>query len=182
MNRNTGTCWRVLAIASGLLIAAAGAVHAQTQMGQKYQPFNVKTGLWQNTNTYTMAGNMPIPAGAMDKLTPEQRARMQEAMKGSMGTKTFTNNHCVTKEDLQNPFSGKEGTWTILESTGSSAKGKVSCQEQGIQLDGTGEFEAVDAEHMKGSAHLTSTGGGNTMTTDVSFTSKWMGASCKGAQ
>jgi len=180
MKLNPARCWRVLAVACALFIAAMSPARAQTTMGKKYQPFDVKPGLWQTTSTFTIAGDMPIPAGMMDKMTPEQRARAEEAMKANMGTRTVTTSHCVTKENLQNPFTGKECTWTLLESTGSRAKGNVSCEEEGMKLTGTGEFEAVDAEHMKGTAHLVSTAGGRSMTTDDAFTSKWQGADCKG--
>ncbi|PYV55544.1 MAG: hypothetical protein DMG97_25910 [Acidobacteria bacterium] len=33
-------------------------------------------------------------------------------------------------------------------------------------------------ESVKGSGHMTATAGGRTMNSDVSFTSKWLGASC----
>jgi len=180
MKLNTASS--ILSAAAVGLLTFCNPAQAQTQMGKKYQPFDVKPGLWQTTSNFTIAGDMPIPAGMLDKMTPEQRARAEAAMKANMGTKTYNTSHCVTKENLQNPFSDKQCTWTLVESTGSKAKGNVSCEEQGIKLTGTGEFEALDSEHMKGSAHMVTTGGGRSMTTDDTFTSKWMGADCKGEQ
>lgn len=55
---------------------------ATSQSEVKHQPLNIKTGLWETTSTLKMSGDMPIPAGMLDKLTPEQRARLDERMKG----------------------------------------------------------------------------------------------------
>src|SRR5690348_14518665 len=72
--------------------------------GVKLQPMNVKPGLWETTTTITVAGEMPIPAEVLNRLTPEQRARMEARMKANSSGHTNTNTHksCVTKEDLEN--------------------------------------------------------------------------------
>jgi hypothetical protein len=44
----------------------------------KIQPLNVKLGLWETTHTTTTSGQMPIPPEMLAKLTPEQRAKMEE--------------------------------------------------------------------------------------------------------
>jgi hypothetical protein len=99
-------------------------------------------------------------------------------MKGNGATQTITDKHCVTQQDLQHPLNEQHCTWTIVESSSSRARGSVVCEDEGIRMTGTGSFEAIDPEHMKGSAQLTSSGSGRTMTTDATFTSKWLGASC----
>ena len=166
------------------LLLAGGMVTAFAQeTGAKFQPFNVKPGLWQKTSTFKMSGAPPIPAGMLDKLTPEQRARFEERMKASSSGNTRTENDkdCFTKEQLQKPmnFSDKQCKWTVLESTSTKAKGRVSCEAEGMQLNGSGEFEAPDQEHIRGSEHVTSSGGGNEMTVDGTFSFKWLSASCK---
>jgi hypothetical protein len=110
---------------------------------------------------------------------------MDERMKtNSAGhTGTTTDRSCITREDLEKPINfNKECTWTILESTSTKAKGTVSCEAQGMRMNGTGEFEAPDPEHLKASIHTTSTDGGHTMTIDGTFTSKWLAASCEKEQ
>jgi hypothetical protein len=172
-----------------LTFVVMASVSAQTEKnvrGVKYQPLNVKTGLWERTLTLKRGGSMPIPVGMLDKLTPEQRARLEARMNASSSanSRTQTEKVCVTKEQLEQPinFSDQDCTWTILESTSKRASGNVSCRSQGITAAGTGNFEAPDQEHMKGSAHLVSSGGGNTMTTDANFASKWLSASCGNVQ
>ncbi|HEX3105853.1 MAG TPA: DUF3617 domain-containing protein [Terriglobales bacterium] len=173
-----------------LVLASAASLFSQTQksegpQGVKYQPLSLKPGLWEKTTTITRTGAMPIPPEMLNRLTPEQRARMDERMKtNSAGhTGTTTDRSCITREDLEKPINfNKECTWTILESTSTKAKGTVSCEAQGMRMNGTGEFEAPDPEHLKASIHTTSTDGGHTMTIDGTFTSKWLAASCEKEQ
>ncbi len=66
-------------------------------------PMNVKTGQCESTITSETSGQLPIPQEMLDKLTPEQRAKMEAAMKarGGQGDCTTTYKRCVTNEDLQ---------------------------------------------------------------------------------
>lgn len=176
-----------LIFAAPTLPSQTGPAHAPVvQQGVKYQPLDVKPGLWEKTATYKIAGNLPIPAGMLDKLTPEQRARFEARMnaRSSGNTRTSTEQSCVTRQQLEDPidFGDKNCTLTILESTTSKASGNIVCKLQGMEMSGKAEFLAVDQEHITGSEHVTSTGGGNSMTTDVSFTSKWLGSNCGNAQ
>lgn len=154
--------------------------------GVKYQPLNIKPGLWERTVTYKIVGDSPIPAGMLDKLTPEQRSRFQARMDASSAANTRTNTErvCITKQQVEKPvdFSDKECTWTILESTSTRANGKVSCHSSGITMSGTGDFAAPDPEHLKGSAHMTSTGNGNKISSDATFTSRWIQSNCGNVQ
>ena len=154
-----------------------------SQGGKKWQPLNVKPGLWESTRTWTTGGQMPIPAGMLERLTPEQRARFEERMKANSAAKTHkeTDKRCVTKEDLQRPprFTERaDCSWTLSESNATRAKGSATCQVEGMTMTGNGEFQAPDQEHMAATIHLTSTGGGHSMTTDATIASKWLGASC----
>jgi hypothetical protein len=179
---------RTIAVAFVTVFITATAC-AQTQKntpesvhGAKYQPLNIKPGLWERTFTHTVAGEMPIPAEMLNRLTPEQRARMEERMKANSAahSQTTTEKYCVTKEDVEKPFNpgAKECTWTILESTSTKARGTMSCEAYGAKLRGNGEFDAPDPEHVKGTIHTTSTGGGHSMTVDGTFSSKWLSPSC----
>src|SRR4051794_18305857 len=106
---------RLLALVFGLCIAAAIPAFAQQVTGKHFEPLNMKLGLWQTSSNFSNAGEMPIPPEMLEQMTPAQRAQAQALS----GAKSFTSTSCVTKENLQNPFTGKECTWTILESTAS---------------------------------------------------------------
>lgn len=151
----------------------------------KFQPLNVKTGLWETTWSITTNGQMPIPAEALARMTPQQRARFEATMKArqSQGakTRTLTEKNCLTKEDLnKEPFSDndKSCTRTLVSSTGSKAEMRVNCVHEGLKSSGTVQVEALNSEHVKGSSHMVATGGGHTMNSSSSFSSKWIGAAC----
>ena len=166
--------------------------NANPQAGQpagvKLQPMNVKPGLWESTTTMNIAGEMPVPAEVLNRLTPEQRARMEARMKANSNGHTNTDTHksCVTKEDIENQrlhLGDSNGcTQTIISSTSTSAKANISCEVEGMTGNGTYEVEALDPEHIQGTSHATMTGNGQTRNVDGKFTSKWLGASCEGVK
>jgi uncharacterized protein DUF3617 len=174
----------------GLLFTVIGATPAwpQTQKsapsGAKLQPLNIKPGLWESTRTIKRTGETPIPAELLNRLTPEQRARMEERMKAnSAGHETTeTEKHCVTREDLEKDrlkiAETQECTTTVLNSTSTSLKGKLVCDTQGVHATGTLDLTAADPEHVSGSYHSTMDGNGRTMHVEGAWTSKWLGASC----
>jgi len=169
-----------------LLMGGSRAALAQ-QAGSpevKLQPLDIKIGLWETTRTFKTVGELPIPAATLDKLTPEQRARLQERMSANSAghSNTTTDKHCVTKAELEQRklevSASKECRPTVTTSTSSVAKGKLSCEIEGMRGSATFEAEALDPEHVKGSAHGSMSGGGHTLNFDGSFSSKWLGSAC----
>jgi hypothetical protein len=64
------------------------------------ESLNLKPGAWETTGTTTSSGSK-IPPHLADKFTPEQRAKMEEALKASDGKPmTTTEQSCITKKDL----------------------------------------------------------------------------------
>ena len=168
------------------LNAAAQTRDSQsTEQSKAKIHLNVKPGLWEQTVNMKVSGEAPVPPGMLNRLTPEQRARMEERMKANSAahTRTTTDKHCLTEEELRkNEFlgsgEGKECTSTITTSTSTSAKGTISCETEGITMTGALEILAPDPEHANGSWHAKSNGGGHTMNVDSTFSSKWLGSSC----
>ena len=96
-------------------------------------------------------------------------------------TSTDTSKHCVTKEDLEKSDFGQgkgECTYTIQTSTSTEAKGKYSCNMEGMKVNGAVDITAPDSEHIKGSSQGSLSGNGRTMNVETTFTSKFLGASC----
>lgn len=188
----------IATISMGSLAASAqtqrtkGTEHraVASQASIKLQPLNVKLGLWETTTTIARTGAMPLPAGMLARLTPEQRARLEERMKAHSGanTSTTTDKHCLTKEELEKgadfgeEMKGANCTRTVTASSSTVAKGNFSCEVQGMRADGTLEIEAPDPEHVKGIWHGIAAGNGNSMKVDNTFSSKWLGSSCRGAE
>ncbi len=170
---------RTRIIVATLLISIA--VLAQ----EKLQRLNVKTGLWEVTTTINRQGHTPIPAALLDRLTPEQRARMEARLKAQpdQHTSTITHQDCVTEEDLQkmSAFSKNpnfECTQKVLSSTSTVAEVHMDCQGEGIKANGTMRLQALSSENVKGSVKMTAIGNGQTMNTDSEFTSRWVSATC----
>ncbi len=166
----------------GFVVISAIAVWA----ADKSIALNVKTGLWESTTTIKVGGEIPLPPGMLERLTPEQRARLEERMKSNSGerTNTFTERHCLTKEELQKGFKlggtpkDAECTQTILTSTSTKAEVRMVCTIENIRGEGTIEVEASDPENVKGSGHMAANGNGHAMESSSTFTSKWIGSNC----
>lgn len=145
---------------------------------------NVATGLWEISYTTATSGMM-MPQAALDKLTPEQRAKMIAAMQSreAAGPKTHTLKSCVTAKDL------KEGAFTAEEDKDdANCKNKIVTQtsaRQEMTVTCTGEesrngrirIEAVDNKHVKGVIDMATASG----KVNVQLAGKWVATSCAGA-
>jgi len=163
----------------GITVLFAASLWAQ----QNIQPLDVKLGLWETTYVTQMSGLPPIPPEMLAKMTPEQKAKMAMMMKEreAEGPKTHTDKKCVTKEDLSKAKllgEQKDCTTTVLTSTPRKLEAKMECHQEGGNAAGNLMFEAVDSSNVKGTVHMVANGGGNTMTYDTKFTSKYVSASC----
>lgn len=166
---------------AGLMFLLPVALYA----GDKIPPLKIKTGLWETTMTTTTRGEMPLPAEVLSKMTPEQRAKIEQRLKASAGekTRTLTDKNCVTKEKLEEGLAfgreaDKQCTHTVLTSTDSRIDVRVACAGEGMNSGGTLHFEALSPVSVKGSAHMSVTGGGRDMKIDINYSSKWIGAVC----
>lgn len=166
-----------------VLVVLLGATMTALAASQKVEPLNVKLGLWDMTMTTTPIGQLPIPAEYLSRLTPEQRAKLEERVKAQYNgqAKTRTYKTCLTKEKLEKtgPLDEKDNcATTVLNSTSSRRSLKVQCTNPEFKSSGTVDFEALTPENTKGSGHLTATSGDRTMNIDVTFTGKWLGSAC----
>jgi hypothetical protein len=168
-------------IAIGLVLILA--VSGWTK--DKVVPLNVKLGQWKVVNKITTSGEMPFPPEALERLTPEQRTRLQERMKANSGekTRTITHENCLTREQLDEgaDFGANrpECVRTVISSSSSSKMAmQLACEQSGIKGNGTFEVEALSTESVKGSSQIIANGGGHTFNSNSTFTAKWMGPTC----
>jgi hypothetical protein len=155
-----------------------------TQGADNAQSLNVKIGLWEVTTTVTTSEEMPIPAGLLEKLTPGQRARVEERMKArkSEPGKTTIKKQCLTRKHLDDgiPFGRdrKSCTRTVLTSTSTKVDTRVECLGKGFKTSGIFQIEALSTENVKGSMRFSATGGANATNSTSTFTAKWIGPLC----
>src|SRR5438045_3135799 len=81
-----------------------GATVGSIVLAQAADPaFDVKTGLWELTSTGSMSGAPPIPAEALARMTPEQRAQMEAAMQAAIArnNQPHVSKSCMTQRQLE---------------------------------------------------------------------------------
>lgn len=149
---------------------------------QDFRPLDVKTGEWASTINGQTTGLPPIPDEVLNRLTPEQRARMQASMQ-SKGSKTTVSKSCLTKDKLDKPFNlgdenTKSCTRTLVESSRTKQEIRINCDREGMKSTGTVKVEAINAETVKGSMQLAVTNGEHTMNMNYTFASKWVAPTC----
>ena len=152
----------------------------------KGQPLNVKAGLWEVTTTSASSKDVVLPAALLEKLTPEQRARIEERIKASRSdtVKTTIKKRCLTKEQLRRGIlfrpDGKSCTWTLLTSTSNKVEMRGDCVDQGFKTEARLQIEALSPDEAEGSLQF-STNGENTIpaTTSSTFKARWIGPRCR---
>ncbi|HYM05457.1 MAG TPA: DUF3617 domain-containing protein [Terriglobales bacterium] len=146
------------------------------------EPLNVRLGQWETSMTMATTGMPPIPQEVLDKMTPEQRAIMEQRMKGTGTPRTTVTKSCLKKEDLDKAMTfgadDKECTRTIVTSTASKQEVHIECNRGGGKQSGTIRIEASGSESVKGAVQMTMTSGGRTMNISNTFSSKWLGPVC----
>lgn len=165
----------------GLLFVWCGFLGAT----DKIQPLDIKLGLWEATNNSQVTGTPPsIPPEVLAKMTPEQRAKFEEAMKAraSQGPTTRTFKSCITKEKIndQRVFDEdrKSCTRTVVTSTSSKLDMHMECMDTGTKRSGTVRIEAINSENVKGSVQFVSSSNDRTTNINANFTAKWISPDC----
>jgi Protein of unknown function (DUF3617) len=169
------------AILAGLTILAPLASWA----ADNYTPLDVKLGLWESTSSNQMSGTLPIPEDLLSRLTPEQRAKMEAAMKAQIAksAQPKTTKSCLTKEELSKPMLfGNDASSckpSLLTSTSNKQEIHFDCDDKnGIKAAGNIHIEALNSENVKATGQVTANGGPNQMNMQMSYSAKWLGADC----
>ncbi len=159
---------RRVSVLSVFCILAAGLV-AQGTASPNVTPLNVKTGLWQMTETITWVGLPPQLAATMNN-----------------GHASMNYKSCVKPEDLStNPWAGGSGhtcRWTALSSTGSDmevrGEGCDMGKTWGMTADVKGKIHVIDSQDGTGSFDIVLTGNGQTMRGHAEYKGQWAAATC----
>jgi hypothetical protein len=146
-------------------------------------PLDVKLGQWETTSTTNTTGIATgIPPEVLDKMPPDQRAKIEERIKASQGPHTTVTQTCLKKEDLDKTLNFGAKDTACTRSIVSSSRGKqeihIECTRNGSKQTGTLRIEAAGSENIKGSLELAMSGRG-AMNISSTFSGKWLGATCK---
>ncbi|HEX7968886.1 MAG TPA: DUF3617 domain-containing protein [Stellaceae bacterium] len=148
-------------------------------------PLNVKPGLWEMTSEGASSGAPPIPAEALARMSPEQRAQLEAAMKEAMSKQQQRRvaKKCVTQKDIARGFAdmdkmGQGCTRTVKSSSSTLQEGSVQCSGP-TQASGTYRFEARSPESVVATWDMTMSDGSHTMKMKNNIQGKWLGSDCK---
>jgi len=156
-------------LAALVLIALPLAGHAEA--------LDVKTGAWEVTESTAVSGTL-MPKEALDKMPPEQRARVEASMHAHAGSgKPHSNRSCVTRQDLDRG--------ELMHSDKPNCKRKVITQNaRHLEMEEicTGpepskshfKFDATSSERYTGSIDMTRGEG----KVHVDMSGRWIGATC----
>jgi len=152
------------------------------------QTLNVKPGQWETTmNSSGAPALAALPPGVLDKMTPDQRAKMEAAMKAAGQARSNVTSSCVTKEDIAKGFQPAEMRdtckYTVTTSTSSQIRMDMACETDKSKITGAVQIDAMDSEHVKGSVQTQMQFGpaqakGQAVNNTMTFTSKWVGPVC----
>jgi hypothetical protein len=167
----------------GIFLASVILSSSALWAADKLQPLDIKMGLWETSMTHATAGMPQIPPEALAKLTPEQRARMEQMMKNRSGAPgTTTTKSCITKEKLEKDMAFRDErtqcTRTVLSSSSSGFEMKLHCGEKDSTSDGTFKLDVINSESVKGAFHMVVSGGDHPMNIDNTFTGRYLGSAC----
>jgi hypothetical protein len=160
-----------------LLAGMTGAV----ALAQK-PVLNVKMGLWELTSMTQVGGQMP--AIDTSKMTPEQKAQFEAAMKSAvLGAHTNVTKSCITKEKFDKAnfmMTDKDAETckqTVSTNTPTSLDAAIACTGEHPR---TGEvhIEAPSPSAFKGTIKFAMSERGRAMTVDGTMTARWLAADC----
>jgi hypothetical protein len=158
------------------------AVTAWVQAAELAKP-NIKPGLWEVTTNPHVSGEMPIPEEQLAKMTPEQRARLEAAVKAHQ-TKPRVYKECMTPEKIARGFdidrSGDDASCkrNVVSSSAKELTLHDECSKPDRKTSMDVHFEVKGGTQMSGTINVVVTSAGKTMTVNSTVQGKWLGASC----
>jgi hypothetical protein len=146
---------------------------------------NIKPGLWEVTSNPHVSGQMPIPDDQLAKLTPEQRARLEAAVKASQaksGTPRVYK-ECMTPEKIARGFDmDRDAGASCKRNVVSSTANELTLHDECTKTDGKTvtdvHFEIKGGTQMSGKINFVMSQGSKTMTVNSTVQGKWLSASC----
>ena len=147
---------------------------------------DAETGLWEMTTHPQMSGTLQIPEEQLQKMTPEQRARVEAALQSA--TANVSREHvirqCLTPEQLSKGFDvGDEGSsckTTVIRNTSSELEVRRECTESNAPHTTTERFRMSGRREVSGTVDAALSQNGRPLTMHMTIEGRWLGADCGG--
>ena len=146
------------------------------------ESLNAKPGAWEMTTTSVTTG-MPVPAEALAKMPPDQRAKMEQAMNARSGKPTTdVSTSCVTKQELDEDRMMKSEddrgcTRKVISKTATRFEFEQTCAAPRASTSKM-SIEARTPESLVATMDIVQ--GGSSGRVRVDIKGRWLGASCAG--
>lgn len=172
--RAGGSIIMKLLTASGALTLALAASAADK--------IDLRTGTWEVTATTHMSG-MPLSREELAKMTPQQRAQIETAMKeeAAKGPQTETTRECITAKDLERPFASADMEHcasTLVRTSRTTYEGHLECTGE-RKGGGVLKVNAPTPEAMTATFELRSGEGRDAFTLTSQMKGRWLSAQCE---
>ncbi len=143
---------------------------------------NVKLGLWEMTSIMRFSGVPPLPKEVLDKMSPQQRAKMIADLKAASQEEPEpeTSSECITQEDLDKPFksaNAEDCKQTIVRTTRTSQEIHMVCTGK-TAGSGTLKVNTPTPETMNGTIDLKAGDGPDAFVIKGTIKGRWLGADC----
>lgn len=148
---------------------------------------NVDTGLWEVTTHPQMSGDAPvIPDSVMQRLSPEQQAKMKERMQSMRSKRNEPKKfkECMTAEKLAKGFSDRENDEdckvTVITNSATEYAGQRQCKnERGNRTDSKVHFKILSRHQTEGVIDVAVTQpDGKVMNMHTTMEAKWLASDC----
>jgi hypothetical protein len=158
------------------------AVACVAQAADYVKP-NIKPGLWEVTHTPQVKGQMPIPEDQLAKMTPEQRERVQAAMKAGMA-KAHVYKECMTPEKIARALDLDRGSQdtSCKRAIVTSSETELRLHDECTRTNGKSvtdvHVQIEGATRLTGAVDVVMSSGGKTMTVNSKLSGKWLSTDC----
>lgn len=160
-------------------IALAALVLAALPASARAEGLDVKTGAWEVT-TKTLMQGMTIPQDAMASMPPEQRAKMEAAMRARSGkVETDTSRTCLTKQDLERGELNKSESKNCTRKVITQNARHLEVEETCAAPESSRSHFKVDATSAESYTASLDVSRGERGKVHIDMSGRWIGAICK---
>lgn len=142
------------------------------------------TGLWEVTTHPQMSGTLKIPEEQLQKLSPEQRARIEAALQSATANakQEHVIQECLTPEQRAKGFDlGNEGSackTTVIRNTSTELEVRRECTTNNDLHTTTERFQMSGPRRVSGTVDATMAQGGEPMSMHMTIEGRWLSADC----
>jgi Protein of unknown function (DUF3617) len=164
------------------LVLPAGVCALLSLAAAAQERLDIRTGTWEITATTHMSGT-PLSNEMLSKMTPEQRAEVQAAMReeAAKGPQTEVTRECITQQEVERPFASADlddCTQQIVRTTRTTQEARLHCTGE-HNGSGLRKVTAPNPQTMTATLELSAGDGPTPFTIRSQMKGRWLAAACE---